>query len=342
MKINIITFFWSNNLGALIQAYSLKSFLNTQSSHTIGFNDYSPRNLILRERMSQINRKNIKFLHEVFLKKFKIFYWKKKVLQCNYPTQKIGEYKADLYVYGSDEIWNYQNPFFGLDPFFFGKNNEKKKITYAVSTGNLDYKKDNTKVDLKNYVKNFDDISVRDSESQNFVEYCTGIKPIIVLDPCYLINFEKIFDDKNYLSQMNNEFILVYGDYFNNNQVQNIKKISKINNWKIISVGFYNKWADKNIISLNPLDLVNFFINSKLIFTSMFHGVMLSYKYQKQFWISEDPYRVKKLSYFINYLDLNDRYLENISNQMINYKKNENKFVDWLELSKNFLKKHIK
>ena len=31
MKINIITFFWSNNLGALIQANSLKDFIQKKA-----------------------------------------------------------------------------------------------------------------------------------------------------------------------------------------------------------------------------------------------------------------------------------------------------------------------
>ena len=341
MKINIITFFWSNNLGALIQANSLKSFIQKKSNQTVSFNSYSPKNLIIRERMSQINRKNFKVLHKVFFKKLKNFYWKKKIMKCDYPNQKNLIYGDDLYVYGSDEIWNYQNPFFGLDKFFFGKDNEKKKITYAVSTGNLDYKKDQTVENLKTYVKNFDEISVRDYESRKFVEYCSGKKPVIVMDPCFLTNIEENTKINDSLKSEIQGFILIYGDYFNSNQIQDIKKISKNNNWKIISVGFYNDWADMNIISVNPLDLICFFINSKLVFTSMFHGVMLSYKYKKQFWISEDPYRIKKLSFFIDYLNLKNRYLENINNQQIDYKKDENKFLEWIDLSKDFLEKHI-
>jgi len=73
----------------------------------------------------------------------------------------------------------------------------------------------------------------------------------------------------------------------------------------------------------------------------MFHGVMLSYKYKKQFWISEDPYRVNKLSYFVQYLDLKNRYLESFGSNEINYTINNNKMYDCINLSKNFIIKNI-
>ena len=52
----------------------------------------------------------------------------------------------------------------------------------------------------------------------------------------------------------------------------------------------------QNIINVNPTDLI--FVNySKFVITSMFHGVMLSYKFKKQFWYSEDT--IEKISWVI-------------------------------------------
>ena len=331
MKISIITFFWSNNLGALIQAYSLKEFIKSVCKKEVKFHSYSPIKLIKRERMSQINKKNFKVLHQIFYKKKKLFNWKKKTLKSDYPNQKIIDYEDDLYIYGSDEIWNYKNSFFGYDPFFFGKNNQKKKISYATSIGNVNFDKYHANKDLKEYLKKFDKISVRDNSTQRFVQDSIGIKPLIVLDPCFLINIERNI----------NFDILIYGEYFNSKQINDIKDVSKKNHWQIISVSFYNSWADKNIISINPEELIYFFKNSKLVFTSMFHGVMLSYKYRKQFWMSKDPYRINKLSHFIDFLNLSNRYMNNNSNYLLNYNTNANKFSDWLNLSKEFLIKNI-
>ena len=340
MTINIITFFWSNNLGALIQAFCLKKFLEKECKKSIKFNSYAPKELIERERMSQINKRHLNVLLDVFSKKIKLFFWKKKFLECSFPSNEILKYDDELYIYGSDEIWNYQNPFFGYDPFFFGKDNIKKKISYATSIGNVNFK--NSFVDqIKNYLKDFEKISVRDSSTQKFIKDCTGVNPIIVLDPCYLVNLENILSETKNPDLKDKDYILIYGDYFNKKQIEIIKNFSKKNNWKIISLGFFNPWANKDIISADPLDLIKYVINSKQVFTSMFHVVMLSYKYKKQFWISEDPYRVNKLSYFVQYLDLKNRYLESFGSNEINYTINNNKMSDWINLSKNFIIKNI-
>ena len=37
-------------------------------------------------------------------------------------------------------------------------------------------------------------------------------------------------------------------------------------------------------------------------------------KYKKNFWISQDPYRSNKLNYFVNYLDLANRYIDVLGN----------------------------
>tara|TARA_B100001057_G_scaffold458674_1_gene508148 strand:+ start:6369 stop:7403 length:1035 start_codon:yes stop_codon:yes gene_type:complete len=343
MKINIITFFWSNNLGALVQAFSLKRFIENKFNISPKFNTYSPKKLINRERISQINKKNFNIIHKIFLKKIKLFYWKNKFLKCDFPDQKINDYNDDLYIYGSDEIWNNQNPFFGFDPYFFGKGNPKKKISYGVSIGTTNYENNKNIEQIKNYLAKFEKISVRDSSSQNFVKYCIGTNPPIVLDPCFLINIDTIIKKKIDYDFENDKYILIYGDYFNKQQIEDIKKISNKNKWKIISISFYNNWADKNFITADPVDLIYFIINSNLVFTSMFHGVMLSYKYKKQFWISEDPYRINKLSYFIDYFGLKNRYLDkgDIRNDLIDYKNYNNKFLDLLDKSKNFLKQNL-
>ena len=208
MKINIVTFYWSNNLGALIQAFSLKKFIEEECKKSIKFNSYAPKKLVEKERISQINKKYSSVLLNVFSKKIKLFFWKKKFLNCKLPSQKIIDYQDDLYIYGSDEIWNYQ--IFGFDPFFFGKDNIKKKISYASSVGNIDLKNDNSIMSIKDYLKKFEEISVRDSFTQKFIKDCIGKEPVIVLDPCYLVNLENfsIFK-KNYNLDTKN-YTLVY------------------------------------------------------------------------------------------------------------------------------------
>ena len=74
----------------------------------------------------------------------------------------------------------------------------------------------------------------------------------------------------------------------------------------------------------------------------MFHGVMLSFKYKKNFWFSQDPYRINKLSFFIEKFKLSSRTMENLDNSKINYNLINNELDDWINQSKNYLIENIK
>lgn len=343
MKIKIVTFYWSNNLGALIQSLSLREYLQLNFGYETSFNDYLPKKLILRERMSQISKANSKYIFQLILKKINLYKWKKNIAFLDPPTQKK-TFDKEFYIYGSDEIWNFTNPFFGYDPFYFGENNSNIKIAYAASIGNSDFnKKKEDYHEIVQYLRKFKAISVRDQASSNFIQKLINIKPHIVLDPCFL-SLPKIFEgkiSKKYQKFGEQKYFLIYGDYFKNDQIRLIQNFCKIKKIKIISAGYINNWADKNLIDVTPNDLIFFIKNAYQIATSMFHGVMLSYKFKKQFWISEDPYRKNKLEYFINKLDLKERYMDYFGKNELDYEINNAVFEEWLKFSKNFLNEEI-
>ena len=75
----------------------------------------------------------------------------------------------------------------------------------------------------------------------------------------------------------------------------------------------------------------------------MFHGVMFSVKFSKQFYFSLDPIRKNKIESFINNLNLNDRIiLDEINENYIDYKE-LNKTLNLLILkSQKFLGDNIR
>ncbi len=341
MKINIITYHWSNNLGALVQSLSLKNFLEKNFRIHIEFNSYLPELLIKRERNSQLNLQNLPFLFSIIQKKINLFNWKKKILDISVSKKKLNLFDKDIYIYGSDEIWNYNNPFFGFDPYFFGDSNHQKKIAYGCSIGNSKPKVEQNLISekIKKNLETFSAISVRDQNSFDLVKDLSSLKPNIVLDPCFLSDPEVLIADKSTYNKKfkKTEYVLIYGDYFNKNEIQNILNFGKTHNLEIISVGSINRWANKNIINANPTDLIFFIKKSKFVITSMFHGVMLSYKYKKQFWYSEDPYRKNKLGFFLEKLDLKKQKIENLGINQIDYKNKEVEFDLWKKNSSDFL-----
>ena len=89
----------------------------------------------------------------------------------------------------------------------------------------------------------------------------------------------------------------------------------KKKNLEIVPVGYYNHWVKKNFLGLNPTNFIDYLKKSSFVFTSMFHGVMFSVKYCKQFLFSLDPIRKNKIETFLNMFDLNDRIFENDTNK---------------------------
>jgi len=255
------------------------------------------------------------------------------------PPPKKKLLNSDINIFGSDEIWNFDNKYFGFDPKYFGSINQNAiKISYAPSIGMAKIDNiDKYKIDvIKKNLSEFKNISVRDYGTYEFIKSILNKKVPIVLDPVLL---EKKIYLQDKISQTNNSIALVYGFTFSNEEIKKIKLFTKEKKLKIYSIGFFNKWADINLLNIDIDDFIFFFNTSKIIFTSMFHGVMLSYKFNKNFWFTYNEIRKNKLEYFINFLELNNRKisLEKDFDEELDYNKNFYKFEKWQKTSQNYI-----
>ena len=313
MKIQIHTYFYGNNYGALLQSLSFKTYLEKKNLN-VEFQSYQPKKFLFREEIKPLLKKNPINIYRGVKRFFKFRNWKKKYIKTN-PTDFFVKDKVNsksMSFYGSDEIWNFENPFFGFDPYFFGKSNNSYKCSYAASFGTAAslIDKNFTISKISKLLENFNYISVRDYSSKKFLKKMCNLESEIVLDPIFLIkdDFDHLIENrKNYI---NKKYCLIYGNFFSKKQTEKIKIFSNERGLKIISLGYINDFADINIIDIYPFTFLNIFKNSEYVFTSMFHGIMFSLKYEKVFWYSVDPYRINKLDYIINLLDLEKRYMD--------------------------------
>ena len=311
--IKIITFHKSTNYGALLQSLSLKEFVENETKQIVEMCSYHPKKLLFAEYFRPLITKKFSKFKNTLRKNFNIYLWKKKAFSYG---NHVENNNININIFGSDEIWNYSNPYHGYDSYFYGKGFDKKKIAYAVSIGKSDFSSIdiNLKKQISTLLKDFNKISVRDENTANFVNDLTGVKPQLVLDPT-LIYTPKILEDKSFIkSKIEKNYCIVYGTVFSKIQQDLIYDFCKKRNLKIISVGYHNRWVKENHLGLNPTNFLDYLKNASFIFTSMFHGVMLSVKYSKQFVFSLDPIRKNKISTFLNIFNLNER----IFNEMIN------------------------
>jgi len=336
--IKIITYHKSTNYGALLQALSLKEFIENEFNTAVTLDPYQPKKLFFYEFIRPMITRDIKKFFFTFVKNFKIILWYKRAFKIK-NSKKI----SNLNIYGSDEIWNLKNAYHGYDPFFFGKNDNIKKISYSASFGISsfsDIKK--RKKEIKKYLKNFNQISVRDENSAIIIKNILNIRPKILLDPV-MIYTPRILNIKKYSTiKIRQKYAVVYGTVFSKEKIELINTFCIRKNYQLISIGYYNKWIKKNLIHLNPTNFYNIIKNADYVFTSMFHGVMFSVKLNKQFCYSNDVIRENKISTFLKILNLDNRRFYNfVPHDTINYKKLNIKVNALIQSSRNFLKKNI-
>lgn len=94
---------------------------------------------------------------------------------------------ANVYITGSDQVWNYSMPEAPLKNFFlqFGAASTKR-IAYAPSIGHSSFTKE-SRVIFKQYLSNFDAISVREKSAVSMLNEI-GYETTCVLDPTMLLS----------------------------------------------------------------------------------------------------------------------------------------------------------
>lgn len=336
-KVGIMSMQRVVNYGSFLQAYALKKNIESLGNN-VEFVDYKfekciintkPKKSFLAKVKNNINI--IKFINKKrILKKFRTKY---KSEYLNFLNIDKNEYNygqdIDTLVIGSDEVFNCLQPYpvgYSRGLFGFGYEN-KNVISYAASFGytTLDGLKE-VKIDneIGEMLSKFKAISIRDVNSYNIVKKTSGIIPIINFDPVLVGDFNKEIS-QNKIKQYFEHYIIVYaytGRLTKNEQIY-IHKFARRNNLKIISLGFYQEIADKNIVA-NPFQVLNYFKNADYIITDTFHGTIFSVKMNTKFCTIVRNSNYNKLSFLLKELKHEDRMVNKIDDIEKLYKKEIN------------------
>ena len=302
MRINTITCHNVYNLGASLQAYALATYLQNQG-HAVQIIDYLP--IYLRHyRLAGVPNPcfDKPFLREAYqIAKFpgrlfeRLTSKRKKAFDrftaeylpltpVTYPDAaalRAAPPEADLYIAGSDQIWNplFQN---GKDPAFFLDfvPEGKRKISYAASFSVecLD-KQDADR--MKPWLERLDAISVRESSGISLLTEM-GIKGTQVVDPVFLLP-KDTWEGIAVLPPIQ-DYILVY-DFDNSPTVKAIAQaISSATGKKIVSL-FPADWADVVWADAGPLEFLGAIQSAGIVLSNSFHATAFSLIFQKDFYV---------------------------------------------------------
>lgn len=288
MKIGILTFHCANNYGAILQCYALFSYLRNLG-HDCFVVDYRPNYFGLQpmDFRSLKCHNPIRFLmrclYTLAVRPLKIIrnYRFQQFIKDNLkilPSSVLSDVDSniDVFVYGSDQIWDW-DICRGYDVNYlagFPAAKKAKNIAYAASLGRIDI--DCDKIDkLTSMLRNYTAISVReDVLAEKVTEW--GFKNCTVLDPTLLFPepFIQFRENKAFIKE---DYMLVYEVAHCNYIMKFAHEIAEqINIKRIVRI---EKDGTKS-----PGCFLNLFKNAKCIVTTSFHGVAFSIIYQKTFY----------------------------------------------------------
>ncbi len=333
-KIGILTFHASHNCGSMMQAYAMQNLLTElgYENEIIDFQNVGQRDMyavihkkvtvknLLRNFVTILHFKKIsnqwndyeKFMHDNFSMSSKMYH------ETN-ELEDIGSCYSKC-ICGADQIWNITIPD-SDDAYFLPKNySNMKKIAYAPSFGSKNIKKYSDNPDkYKNYLDNFDFLSIRENNGKKWIKELTGKDVPVVLDPTLMIKKSK-YDDICESSNIKGKYIFYYAPSYSRRLDKFVKKLSKKYNLKVVvwnASEYYLKSEFINGFKLpkkfNPGIYYDLISNAELVVTTSFHGTIFSTICKKKFWILKnggmygDDDRVITL---INQLKISDRLIE--------------------------------
>lgn len=297
MKAGVITFHSAHNFGASLQAWALQKVLKNYKIEASVIN-YHPSIIDdlynplkgkygFERRVAQFNlrRQNPKSLERY--KNYSRFIKKNFNLLGDFSTYeelKAANLKLDAYIVGSDQVWNSEH-IGGFDPAYFLDFVEPGplKISYAASIGR-DFLLPVYHEEIKNSLKSFTSISVREKSAKKPVKALTKKEVDVVLDPTLLLPREEYNEIKT-IPNIKDKYIFVYMMEHNPDVVAFANKVSTATGLPIVQRR-PNKIFKNEIASCytsDPGDFLGLIENAEYVITNSFHGTVFSIIYETPF-----------------------------------------------------------
>lgn len=368
MKIGILTYQYAMNYGAVLQAYALKTYLETLN-HEVEILNYDSSYLYANQR--SIKAKIISHVWNIFKnvlgakKKRKLFdTFRNNYLKLKFPSlttknqllMYLINQNFDAFIVGSDQVWNPEINGHD-DTYYLNFQNKALKISYAASFG-VGTIKENDLTQILDSLKSFSAVSVREKTGLEILKLFNK-KVEVVLDPVFLPNIEiwNRLAEKNPV--ITGKYMLCYvmpGDREIETRIEVLSQQYKEKTGnQVIFLGRkeYKKFKNdgKDLVVASPGSFVNLFKNADFIVTNSFHGTAFSLIYNKNFYslvnrhLKGEKQLCSRVIDLLTELGIEDRALnpsdDCIFENKINYSIVNEKLNLKRNTSKEFLKKSL-
>jgi len=280
--IGVIGWWYNNNHGANFTYYALNKVLKSLGYSVVMLNEA----LGYEHRIKR--SENVPAM--VFAKKhYEI------TEQVNYKELSKLNDICDIFLCGSDQLWNHRIRQVKTDLFLDFVDDNHKKIAYATSFGNREHMPSNDiRKKHSKLLQRFDCISVREDYAPEIAERVYGVKAQHVIDPVFFLeakDYEELINEASI--RIDNDFLLAFildPTVEKKKVIDNISKKLKLDivvlsNPDIRSVDRCKEIFNncKVIDQISPNNFIYAYKNSKYVITDSFHGSCFCYIFRKNF-----------------------------------------------------------
>lgn len=300
MKVGIITTHNAPNYGACLQSFALWKYITMQGVECEIIDLYRPYHRgYVSSRKFVLMRKQKRTLLEIIKQKIKRLIGKKPKKISDTAKIKFNKFNAliryskayrgidelyanpplyDLYISGSDQVWNPAQPYC-MDPYFLTfVPKEKMKISYAASIALSDLR-ENEKTKFKEWLSSYTAVSVREKQGKALLESFSGLKIEQMPDPTFLLDVEEWKGLTEY-PEIKGPYILLFILGHFPKMLEYGKRLARETGMKPIVLSMIQPGCRDGsyfpVTDAGPREFLGYIAKAEMVITNSFHGTVFS------------------------------------------------------------------
>ena len=316
-KIGIVSCYFKNNYGSMLQAYATQKVLDNMGLENETFN--------IKGNVDFANGKKKYYKSQIFNYSFikskigmawlKVYKKLNKKLGKNIAIRekKYEEFRKEInltkpfhtYKELTENSKNYSSIIVGSDQLWLPVNivadyytlnwvpENVNKVSYATSFG-ISQVPEKYKNEYRNFLNRLDYISVREDKGIEIIKTLTNKEVNLVCDPTILLTREEWLQIQEQKPIIKDKYILCYFLGKNIEHRKFAERLKAKTGFKIVSlnhadeyVKYSDKFADETPYDIGPKEFLNLIRNAQYVCTDSFHGTVFSLINNKKFFTFE-------------------------------------------------------
>ena len=315
MKLGIVSCYFINNYGSILQAYALQEYFNSKGvdCDTVSVECLKPYLDAKKKQYYFCNIRKVGLLFSklpmAYLKLLQKINYKNLGDRYSERVHKFDEFRKnfnlsienassinqltdmsviyDTVVVGSDQLWRPDNIFPGYYTLSWVPDNIPK-ISYATSFGVAELDRC-CRSTAKVFLNRFSAISVRESSGSRLVKELTGKNPCVVCDPVFLLTknqWDRLSDTSQCPKQ---KYIFTYFLGGGRECRKFVEKLSAVTGLPVLGAVHNDSYVasdegiDYPIASCSPNEFLGLISNAEYVCTDSFHAAAFSVIFNKNF-----------------------------------------------------------